>query len=143
MIFDTQLLCSDAQVVTATAVSTNTIDLATTFDIGRGPNLRARAQIDTAFTRAAGALNTNFQLIQSANADLSAPDILYDSGAIAKATAVAGYIAIDIVVPRTTKRYLGFQYTQSAAGDGGAVTAGILLDTPTPVSDRPLGATGY
>lgn len=143
MIFDTQLLCSDAQAVTVTAVSTNTIDLASTYDIGRGPNLRARAQIDTAFTRAAGALNVNFLLITSASADLSTPTTIYDSGAIAKATLVAGYIPIDIVVPTTAQRYIGFSYTASATADAGAVTAGLLLDTPTPISQRPLGATGY
>lgn len=140
MIMDKQLVCWDNVALTVDAVS-DAIDLVTTADISRGIPLRARLQVDTTFT-SGGAATGDFQLVESPNADLSAATILYSTGALALATLAAGYVAIDIVVPRTSKRYLGFAVDNNAAvWTGGKVTAAIVTNTETPQASRIVGNT--
>ena len=52
MILDTQLEFSDAQAVTATAVSTNVVDLSSVRDIGVGEELYIRIGVVVAMTDA-------------------------------------------------------------------------------------------
>ena len=126
MIMDAQLLPSDAQAVTTTAPSVNAIDLGVARDIGRGAPLRAVAVVTAGF---AGGTSIRADLVESDNADLSSPATLVTGNATTTANAVAGRKLADVIVPTTSKRYLGFNYVVSGTMSAGKVTAGLVLDT--------------
>ncbi len=146
MVFDKQNLFSDAQSLVAgagTVVSTNSIDTGAAgtipvtngspiHDVGRGQAVEVVAQITTDVT-SGGAATIQFQVITSANADLSSPTVLCETAAIAKATLVAGYrFRIGTIPPGVSSRYLGTQYViGTAAVTAGAVTAGLVLNSQT------------
>lgn len=113
------------QAVTATAVSTNTIDLSQARDIGEGEPLYVEFIVDTAVT-AAGAATVRFEVITSAAAALSSPTVIAASGDIPKASLTLGQ-KIQVAIPSQSitplgQRYLGAQYTVST----GPLTAGTF-----------------
>lgn len=132
MILDKQLMVSDAQAVTATAVSTNAIDtqLASPIrDVGTGEEMRMVITCGLA-ALAAGAAVVTFEVIQADDAALTTNvEVLAGTGPIGKAAIVAGYTALDIVLPRNTRRYIGVRYT---VGTGpltqGTFSAGLVHD---------------
>jgi hypothetical protein len=132
MITDANLTLSAAQAVTATAFSTNTIDLGVARDIGAGEELNVYINVDVSAT-AAGAATVNFQVVTSANANLSTPTIIGQTDAIPKASLVAGN-QITVPVPRSFinklgQRYLGLQYTVSTGPlTAGSFSAGVVID---------------
>lgn len=126
MFTDALLQLSSAQAVTASAVSTNTIDLSVARDMGPGRGLYAVFTVDVAAT-AAGAGTVNFQVISSAAAALTSPTILVQTDAIGKAELTVGRRPIYLEVPASVlaaqpigQRYLGVQYTVGT----GPLTAG-------------------
>jgi hypothetical protein len=128
MMTDALLQLSSAQAVTASAVSTNTIDLSQVRDLGPGNDLYAAFTVDTTAT-AAGAATVTFQIITSAAANLSSPTILIQTDAIGKAELTAGRRPIVIEIPSSIlaaqqigQRYLGVQYTVAS----GPLTAGAF-----------------
>jgi hypothetical protein len=128
MMLDALLQVSSAQAVTATAVSTNAIDLGTPRDIGVGEDLYAVFAVDTTAT-AAGAATVTFEAITSAAADLSSPNVLTSTGAIGKAELTAGRALICLCLPPSSlaalplgQRYLGVRYTVAT----GPLTAGAF-----------------
>ena len=128
MLLDALLQLSNAQAVTATAVSTNTIDLSQSRDIGPGENLHVVIAVDTAAT-AAGAATVTFQIISSAAANLSSPTVLAQTDAIPKTDLLVGRkpIVIDLspavlLAQPIGQRYLGIQYTVGT----GPLTAGAF-----------------
>ena len=148
MITDRLNLVSQAQAVTATAFSTDTIDLSQARDIGPGEELRFFINVDTAAT-AAGSATVNFQLVTSANANLSSPNILQQTDAIPVAQLTAARRAIELSVSRanvlalpTGQRYLGLQYTVATGPlTAGAFTAGIVIDMQDQGKNYPAGFT--
>lgn len=128
MITDALLQFSSAQAVTASAVSTNTVDLSQARDIGPGEDITISISVDTAVT-AAGAATVTFQVITSASANLGTPTIIAQTDAIGKAALVAG-ARINLQIPHQTtvqgtalgQRYLGVQYTVAT----GPLTAGAF-----------------
>lgn len=135
MILDANLRVSAAQAVTATAVSTNTIDLSVARDIGAGEDLSVFISVDEAAT-AAGAATVDFQVITSAAAALSSPTIIGSSSPIAKTELTLGRKPIEIKIPRAAllaqplgQRYLGLQYTVATGPlTAGKFTADIGVD---------------
>ena len=128
MIVDALLQLSEAQAVTSTAVSTNTIDLLQNRDVGAGNDLYAIFTVDTAAT-AAGAATVNFQVISSASASLTSPTVLAQTNAIPKTDLTAGRKPIAVrLSPQVLnslpigQRYLGVQYTVGT----GPLTAGAF-----------------
>jgi hypothetical protein len=127
MITDAQTKFSDAQAVTTgTQVSTNAYDMGVARDIGRGRNLRVYANVGTAFT-AGTSLQTN--VIESANSDLSSPSVIATGAVIAEASLTAGARLLDIVLPQTSKRYIGLQFVTVGTHTAGTVNGGIVMDT--------------
>jgi hypothetical protein len=113
MITDSLLSLSSAQVVTASAATTNTLDLGTKRDIGEGKQLQMLFTVDVTAAATGGASNVTFQVIASDNADLSSPVVLAATAAIPKGTLVAGYeIALPIPAQLGSlgHRYLGGYY---------------------------------
>ena len=130
MILDKTLLLSDEQAVTATAVSTNTIDLSAALrDIGAGEQLYAVVVVDVDFT-AAGAATMVIGLITDDAAALSSPTTILSTPAIGKAALTAGRVPIVIPVPSNiAEQYLGLNYTVATGPmTAGKVTAFIAKD---------------
>lgn len=147
MLVDALLQLSAAQAVTASAVSTNTIDLGTARDLAPGKPLYLVFGVDTTAT-AAGAATVTFQAISSAAANLGSPTVLAQTDAIGKAELTAGrkLIAVPIAPPVLAaqpkgQQYLGAQYTVAT----GPLTAGAftcyLTDTLPPGAQ--LYASGF
>lgn len=148
MLTDALLQFSSAQAVTASAVSTNTVDLSQARDLGPGEELHVSISVDTTVT-AAGAATVNFQLITSASANLSSPTIIVQTDAIPKASLAAG-ARIDLPVPHQTlaqgtalgQRYLGVQYTVGTGPlTAGAFTAVGVIDFADVQKSYPSGFT--
>lgn len=128
MMLDALLKLSDAQAVTATAVSTNVIDLSQSRDIGVGEDIYVNIGVDTS-AAAAGAATVTFEVITSANSDLSSPNVLIATGAVGKAELTAGRAPISLCLPPSVyaslplgQRYLGLRYTVGT----GPLTAGAF-----------------
>lgn len=130
MIMDAQNRPSNAQSVvgTGTIVSTDSIDLLSPLDnLGRsGVPIRAVAVMTTAL---AGATSIQAQLIESANGNLSSPNVLASGPVVAVAAAGAGAKLLDVPVPDTGARYLGMQYVIVGTSTAGNVTAGLVGGT--------------
>jgi hypothetical protein len=111
MIIDKLLQVSTSQVVTVTAVSTDTIDLSQAKDIGEGENLYFNFNVEAAPTTPT---SVEFQVITSASAALSTPTIIGTSGAIAIASLPINtnvIVRLNARAGSTGQRYLGVQYT--------------------------------
>src|SRR5688500_13010907 len=126
MIMDALLRPSDAQAVATTELSDFSIDLGVARDLGRGEPLRAIALVTTAFV---DGTSLRADLVESDNADLSSSSIVSQGAVIVTANLTAGAKLLDVVVPRTTKRYLGFNYIVVGTHTAGKVTSGIVKDT--------------
>ncbi|EEW1799916.1 hypothetical protein MVR16_001688 [Escherichia coli] len=130
MILDKLLMFSEAQAVTASAASTDVIDLSpidgTRRDIGVGYPLEFWATVNTTAT-AAGAATLNVQLQTSP--DNSTWTTLYDSGTLALAALTAGKRLFSAKVPAGVQRYLRVNYVVGTVPlTAGAFTSGINLD---------------
>lgn len=116
MMLDKKAEFSDAQSIVGAAAapinSTLVPDLGVARDVSPGEDLWLIVQIQTTVLAAGGAANVTFKLVEDTANDLvTAPTILYTSGAIAKAALIAGYQVCRIKIPKTAKRYLGLIYT--------------------------------
>lgn len=148
MLTDALLQLSSAQAVTATAFSTNTIDLGVARDIGQGEDLYVVIGVDEAAT-AAGAATVNFQIVTSANANLSSPTIIGQIDAIAKTELTLGRKPIVIPVPSAAllaqpigQRYFGVQYTVGTGPlTAGKFTTHVTMDDPGVNKNYPSGFT--
>lgn len=135
MIFDAQALFSDAQAITATAASTNIIDLgapgtpkhaaaAMTQDIGRGRPVPLRVQVVEAFnnlTSLAIAVQVDDNSAFSSAKTVQTVTVLL-------ADLVAGKVVLPEYVPRgTDERYMRLYYTVTGtAPTTGKITAGLV-----------------
>lgn len=126
MILDAFLLLSDAQALAATGYSTNTIDLGPETparEVGTGEPLALVVTCDVALAGTTPTLDV--QLVQSANANLSAHDVI---GAAQQVSVLA--VGAVIVVPapyfRPDKRYLGARYVLGGTTPTVTLTATVL-----------------
>ena len=129
MITDKFLRVSDAQAVTTTAVSTDSIDLSLARDIGEGQDLFFNFAVGTAF---AGGTSVQFEVIVADNAALTTnPTVVGSSAAVATASLVAGKMEAVRVNPQIAslgRRYLGARYTVVGTMTAGTVTADLVTD---------------
>lgn len=131
MILDKLLMFSEAQTVTATAASTDVIDLGPiagdTRDIGVGYPIEFFAQVSTTAT-AAGAATVQFVLETAKTSDFANSHVLIQSDAKPVADLASGS-RIVTKVPFGVLRYLRVRYVVSTGPlTAGAFTAGLLLD---------------
>lgn len=145
MILDKLLMFSEAQAVTATAASTDVIDLGpidgTRRDIGVGYPLEFWTTVNTTAT-ASGAATVNVQLQTSP--DNSTWTTIASSGDLALSALVAGKRIVSQKVPSGVQKYLRVNYTVSTGPlTAGAFTSGINLDvdnnTPYPTRSKITG----
>ena len=130
MILDALLLLSDAQAVTATAFSTNTIDLGNPTvknAIGSGEPLVVSFQVDVAADHTTGDETYEFEVVQSANANLSSPDVIGRLAIVATDPRLlaGGKFAVEVPSGYPTKRYLGAQYVTGGTTPTVTVTASL------------------
>jgi len=141
MIFDSTNLFSDQQAITATAVSTNVIDLgatdtpqhavnAITRDIGKGRPIDFFLRVTEDFDSADddGTLTVTLQM-DTVEGFGSATTVL-ELQAFDEADLVAGFVVPIQWVPRgTVERYIRLNYTVGGTGDftAGKVTAGFVF----------------
>lgn len=128
MIIDSQNEFSDAQAVTATAISTNVIDLLpggenTTVDIGAGEDIMLVIKVPVTVT-ADGDATVTFSLESDSTANLAtSATVHWTSAAIGKADLTGGTQVVALALPRGTyERYLGVRYTVGT----GPLTAGAF-----------------
>ena len=141
MIMDKLLEFADGQTcanAASTVLSTNVIDTQDSRDIGQGQPIYLVIQIGTAVTSDGAAL-IQFRLRSDAAAAIHATTSTahVDTGAIPKATLVAGYTqVIPLPMGTTYERYIGVQHIVSAATTtAGTYSAFLTLD--------PSGWTAY
>jgi hypothetical protein len=134
MIMDAQLLASDSQNfngASGATPSTNAIDLGVGGrDVSRGRSIRAVARVTQAFS---GGASIRADVVESDAADLSNATVIATGQAVSTAAAGVGASLADLVIPRTSKRYLGFSYLVSGTMTAGRVTAGLVLDSDSGV----------
>ncbi len=125
MILDEQALFSNAQAVTASAVSTNCIKV--NGDIGKGEPVEILAQVVTDFATCTS-LKVGVQTSDTEN--FSSVDTLVESGAIPVASLKAGYKFPIKFLPIGIKKYLRLYYTVAGSNaTAGKITAGIVDGT--------------
>ncbi len=124
MILDKESLFSDDQAITATAASTNVVDLGVSRDIGKGVPIPVLIQVTADF---ATLTSLTAEIQTSDSEDFSSSDTLAASGAIAAADLLAGYQFPVQYMPINTKRYLRVNYTVAGSNaTAGTVTAGVV-----------------
>lgn len=141
MIFSNQLIFSDKQAITATAISTNVIDLRPTGrvykatadivrNLGPGEPINVLAQVTTAFNTLT---SLTFTLETSDAVNLSSSRVHWSSGAVLLASLVAGYTVPIIHLPLGPHlRYMGLRYTVAGSDPTlGNITAGIVAAVQT------------
>lgn len=144
MITDALLLLSSDQAVTATAVSTNTVDLGTTRDIGEGEELRVVFTITETF---ATLTSLTINLLVDDAANLGSPTVIASTGAI---TLASGNLAVGKqhvlgIPPQIGSlglRYFGASYTVGGSNaTAGKVTANIVMNYHDGMKFYPIGST--
>lgn len=141
MIFSAQALFSDDQAITATADSTNVIDLgvadtpyggaaALHQDIGKGAGIPILAQVTEAFN------NLTSLTISISKGATTALGTSVVSVVVPLADLVVGYQLPIVVLPnQIDERYLGIEYTVTGtAPTTGKITAGITMGVQTNVT---------
>lgn len=134
MILDKQNLFSEDQAITATANSTNIIDMGADDSLVNSPNekdVELYVQVTSDF-----ATLTSLTVTLTTDNDVAfgSETTLFSSAAIAAASLVAGY---KFRLPRVkdgVERYLRLTYTVAGSNaTAGTVTAGLVLDSQTGV----------
>ena len=126
MITDKLLRVSEDQAITTTAFSTDTIDLGVARDVGEGTPLYMNFAVTTAL---ANGTSVKFEVVSSANANLSSPTVIGSSDAIVTASLTAGknvVVRINPDIAGKGARYLGARYTVSGTYNAGKVTADVV-----------------
>ena len=126
MITDALLRVSEDEALTTTAVSTNTVDLSVARDMGEGTALYMNFAVTTAL---ANGTSVKFEVVSSANANLSSPTVIGSSDAILTAALTLGKNVVVRLNPEIAgkgQQYLGARYTIAGTYTGGKVTADIV-----------------
>lgn len=144
MIFSAQSLLSEDQAVTATALSTNVIDLGVSQaaygakasfhrDIGKGAEVPFLIQVTEDFAT----LTSLTVTIETSDAEaMTGSTVLMSSGAIAAADLVQGFqVPLQRLPNGVTGRYLAVRYTVTGTtATAGKVTAGVTMGVQTNVT---------
>lgn len=122
MLLDAQTLLWDATALSSDAVSANTYDLGVAGNsLSVGEPMCAVIQVDVAADFTTGDETYQFNLLQSANANLSSADILSSIVRTAAQLTAGSLHVIPLPPGAETKRYLGLGY------DGGGTTPTITV----------------
>jgi len=125
MILDKQMILSEGQAVTSTAVSTNSIDFgAANLDPGQGNPIYLEVWLDTAFDTSADTLTITLQEGATVGA-------LADTLTIMPATATSALLTpgllVKISLPEGLLRHIGLNYTVSSGLTSGKLNAFLTI----------------
>mgnify|MGYP000424555830 FL=1 len=139
MILDSLLKFSDAQALTATADSTNVIDLSNDRDIGKGEPMALVVTVGVAADFTTGDETYQFQLETDDNAAFSSATVIGDV-TVAAANLAAGD---KVVIPlgQTNERYLQARYV--LGGTSPSVTVDAYLQPLSMIDASATYASGY
>lgn len=131
MFIDKQTQPSIAQAVTASAASTDYVDLQdANRDIGVGEPLRVVITCDESATSGGGSATVTFALQCDEDVAFGSVKTLWASSAIAQATLVAGYKVADFAIPAGVERYNRIYYTVGSGPlTAGKFTVSIVKDS--------------
>jgi hypothetical protein len=141
---DANLQVSAAQAITATAASTNVIDLgAAVRDIGKGVSVMFDMRVGTAFTAAGAAtLTVQIQVADDAGFTINV-QTLSQTDAIPKASLPAGQMirmSVDQAEPYVGRRFMRLNYVVATGPmTAGTITAALVKDTQDPQVSPPSG----
>lgn len=121
MYVDNQQLFSDAQALTASAASTNLIDLGADRDIGKGEPMALVITVDVALAGTTPTFQPKIQTDDNSSFS-SATDLLTGQ----QYSALAAGAKIVIPVPETNERYLRAYYTLGGTTPTVTVTAHLM-----------------
>lgn len=119
MIRDNNLIFSDSQAITASAASTDIVDLVKAGDALAGAELYLAIQC-RGTAAAAGAATVNFILQTATDAAFTTPVTLFDSGAIEKADITLNKELVKVKLPVGLERFIRVYYVVET----GPLTAG-------------------
>lgn len=127
MLLDNEEVLSDAQALTATAVSTNKYDTGeTSSKFGSGRPKGIGFFVDVAADTASGDETYTFAVCSDADSALGSPTT-HESRAIARATLVAGYKFFIAIPPEAdVERYIGANFTLGGTTPSITVTAALM-----------------
>lgn len=143
MIFSMQSLLSDDQAITATAVSTNVVDLgargtpygaaaAVTGDMGKGTPIPVLVQVTEAF---ATLTSLTITVETSANSDLTSSTVLATETVLAASLTAGKQTFLSFLPKGLTGRYVGLRYTVNGVNaTAGKITAGITMGNQTNIT---------
>ena len=126
MFLDKENQFSSAQAITATAVSTNIIDLGDAKDHAVGQMLPLNVMVVANF-----ASNTSLTVALQTddNSGFSSATVVSQTGAVPVATVVAGYTFTLAVPFEGLERYIRLNYTIGGSNaSAGAITAGFVVN---------------
>lgn len=130
MIFDQQTLLSDQQAITASAASTNILDLGPIAsgivrDIGKGKQIPLLIQVTEAFNNLT---SLKFELQVDDNSGFSSATTVWSS-TLLLADLKAGKVVIPEFIPRGTNEKFGRLYytVTGTAPTAGKITAGVTM----------------
>lgn len=128
MLFDAKLLMSNAQVITASAASTDIIDRGDTNDVGRAGDIPLVIQVVETFNTLTS-LTIDLQTDDSQS--FGSARSLYQV-VVPLADLKIGYQTPVITLPQKAKRYLRVNYTVTGtAPTAGKITAGVVAGVQT------------
>lgn len=128
MLFDAKLLMSNAQVITASAASTDIIDRGDTKDVGRAGDIPLVIQVVETFNTLTS-LTIDLQTDDSQS--FGSARSLYQV-VVPLADLKIGYQTPVITLPQKAKRYLRVNYTVTGtAPTAGKITAGVVAGVQT------------
>lgn len=143
MIQDALLQLSAAQAVTATAVSTNVIDLSTASDIGKGANLNIDVRVNQAATSVGGSATVIIQVVTDDDGAGTNQTIISQTDALPQAALKVGAsipIRIQRAGTQAVRRYLYIKYVVAGGPlTAGQFTAGVVIDEQDPQVSYPSG----
>ncbi len=128
MMLDNQTNLSDAQALTATALSTDVYDLGENLgNLGAGEPIEFLVGVQTGFT---GGTSVQATIVVADNAALTSnPVVIFSGPVVTVANATAGTrLAAGKVPLHTKKRYIGFNYVVVGTPTAGAVDGFLNLD---------------
>ncbi len=129
MILDAHNLFSDAQAITATAASTNLIDLSSIRDIGVGRELYLIVIVDVAFTDAGSDSTIAVTIETDSTAAFGSAATIQTIGTFAALAAIGTRLVARLAPDASWEQFIRLKYT-AANGDlsTGSLTAALILD---------------
>lgn len=125
-VLDRQVLFSNEQAITASAASTDVIDLGSSRDVGAGEETTVLVQVVTTFD----ALTSLTIALQTSSTENFASPVQLTAATIALSALVAGAKFPITTVPRGVLRYLRLYYTVTGSSPTvGKITAGCGVET--------------